>query len=405
MHLYLDTYISEIALSPNRRLESFLRDVQSNSYTYRRQSKIDILKYTIASYAELAWSGVTIRIDGDEKEKIRELGAYIEECIPTAKIYFERSDSGRKYVNALEPMLENNPWIFFSPNNDHPYIHKDVNYLKTLQVSGENAEKKYGMPVAILYSHFTESLNSIFPNRYLYGYTGDFPEVIHEDENSYWVLRNQTPLLSTHIYRSNELHAMMEAAGNSRVIRTECLGKFLTKNTQTIQIVPKQECCRHYDAYMHTAFVVRDFISANRVPPLFIPDGFFDNDIKIKYGYESYFPGYVNVNPEKISYIFEAPDGTDLGVLKDDLPAFWSKRISNLEVNPEFVSVNGENSFLTSLVINPWYSYTQNSIALAIAWRKFFFAFVEPIAGGPYHRFRRFISNQFVSPIRKFFNR
>ena len=232
MHLYLDTYISEVALSPNRKLESFLREVQDNSYTYRKQTKIDILKYTIASYAEVIWSDITVRVDGDEKEKIRELGRYISECMPSAQIYYERSDSGKKYVDALEPMLENNPWIFFTPNNDHPYIHRDSGYLKLLQASGEKAEEQYGLPVTILYSHFTESVNSILPNRYLYGYTGDFCNVVHEDENSYWVLRDQIPLLSTHIYRANDLYAMMKSAGDNRVIRTECLGKFFPKKNR-----------------------------------------------------------------------------------------------------------------------------------------------------------------------------
>ena len=79
MILYIDTYISEKALSPNNILENLLKDVQENSYVYRKQSKLNILKYSIASYAPIKWSRVVVRLDGDLKKEISELKGYIEE--------------------------------------------------------------------------------------------------------------------------------------------------------------------------------------------------------------------------------------------------------------------------------------------------------------------------------------
>jgi len=405
LHLYLDTYVSELALFPNSKLDRYFQDVQSKSYTYRKQSRIDVVKYTLASYAELDWQDIWIRLDGDDKEKIFELGQFAKKCMPRANIFYDRSDTGKKYVDSIRPMLPGNPWIFFTPNNDHPFIHRDVNYLSHLKDSAEKAELLHGLPVSILYSHYTESVNSISPNRYLYGYTGEFCKVIFEDKFSYWVLHNEMPLLSTNIYRAEDLYSMMKMGGDNRIIRMECLGRFLTKKTKTIQIVPKEECCRHYDGYMHTAFVVKNYISASLVPPLFIPDGFFEGDIKIKYGFDSYFPGYINISPQKKSYIYDDDEGTDLGEIKSNIPAFWRKRISSFDVNPQFLDTWENNCFLARQIENPWKNFSKHTIFLVVIWRRFLYAAIKPVFGNSIMNLKFFINNRFLKPTKLFFKR
>jgi hypothetical protein len=392
MILYIDTYISETALAPNRILENFLKEVQENSYVYRKQSKLDILKYSIASYVPIKWSRVLIKLDGDLKNEIRELKVYIEECFPDATIEFTRSDTGTKYAEVLATMLQDNPWIFFSPNNDHPFIYNKPEIMDSLQKSAEKAEKKFGLPVSILYSHFTESINSISPSGYLYGYTGDFCKIIDEDEYSYTVKYDHPSLVSLQIFRAEHLYEMMKAAGNNRVIRPECLGQYVDYQTESVQIVPKVECCRHYDAYMHTSFVVRDYISASRVPPLFIPDHFFEKKIKIKYGFDEYFQDFVNINPLKKSYSFNSKNGTDLAVLADEIPAFWNGRIESFEVNPEIGKLDIKENWLSMEIKNPWRDKSDGYIKLIILYRKFHFLILMPAVGKSYRRFRGYLS-------------
>jgi hypothetical protein len=375
MILFVDTYLSEVALSPNRKLEWFLRQVQDKSYVYRKQSKIDIFRYSLASYACLNWSKVIVRVAGDDQSAIKDLVPYIKDLFPNASIELTRSDTGLKYAQALDMVGPGDPWVFFSPNNDHPFIHHDTRVFEPLLKAAEAAEKNYAYPVSILFSHFTETINSIQQNRFLYGYTGDFCEILCEDDTSYTVKYEHLSLLSLQIFRRNYLKNLMESAGSRRVIRTECLGQYNQYQVPTVVIVPKEECCRHYDAYMHTSFVVKDFITAKRVPPLFIPDGFFERKIKIRYGFNEYDPSYVNINPKITKYIFESFRGTDLAIPFDRIPAFWRSRVGEVTRNAQFKDVLDNNDSALSLdVINPWRLKPNLEIRLTVLYRRCFYS-------------------------------
>lgn len=388
MILFVDTYLSEVALSPNKKLERFLKQVQDKSYVYRKQSKIDIFRYTLASYASLSWSKVIVRISGDDRSSIESLVSYVTSLFPNAEVAITRSDTGSKYAQALEMAGPGDPWIFFSPNNDHPFIHHNTRVFEPLLKAAEEAEHNYEYPVSILFSHFTESVNSIKPEQFLFGCEGDFNcEVLHEDETSYTVKFEHLSLLSLQIFRRSHLKKMMKVAGDCRVIRTECLGLYNYYDVPSIVIVPKEECCRHYDAYMHTSFVVRDFVTASRVPPLFIPAGFFEGKIKIRYGFDHYDQSYVNINPRKEKYIFDSPYGTDLAVTLEKIPAFWNTRIAEVQKNPLFKDVHSmQDSPLLLDVFNPWRAKSVEEVQLTILYRRFFYSkiitFVRNIAYG-----------------------
>jgi hypothetical protein len=375
MILFVDTYLSEIALSPNQKLEWFLRQVQDNSYAYRKQSKIDIFKYSLASYASLTWSKVIIRVAGDDRFAIEALVPYIKGLFPNAQVELTRSDTGNKYAQALDLAGPGDPWIFFSPNNDHPFVHHNTRVFEPLLQSAEEAERNYGCPVSILFSHYTEAVNSIKPDNFLYGYAGDFCKVLNEDDVSYTVKYDHLSLLSLQIFRRSHLKKWMESAGERRVIRTECLGQYNDYQVPSVVIVPKEECCRHYDAYMHTAFVVKDFITSSRVPPLFIPEGFFDSKIKIRYGFDDYDGSYVNINPRKEKYIFDSQDGTDLAVSLEKIPAFWKMRIAEIQKNPLFEEVHPTQGLPLLLdVINPWREKSVVEIRVAVLYRRVFYS-------------------------------
>lgn len=370
MILYVDTFISETPLAPLKKLEAFLEAVQSHSYTYRKQSKIDIFKYSLASYVPIPWTHVILRIDGELREEIEKLRPFLMECFPGADLVFERCNTGTKYAKVLEKYRDGNPWVFFSPNNDHPFIYKDPNVFQKLIEAAELTEKKQNLPVMILFSHFTESINSISPSRFLYGFTGDFCQIVDEDPFSYTVKYNHIGLLSLQIFRLNHLLEMMKMAGDNKVIRPENLGAYIEYNKDSILIVPKMELCRHYDGYMHTSFFVRDYISAARVPPLFIPDGFFEKTMRIRFGYDDYLNGWVNINPKFDRYIFESKtEGTDLGMSLDDLPYFWRSRTAQIDLNPEFQEGTPGQAVLWKKIENPWSHYSKTSIFLINAYR------------------------------------
>ena len=172
MILYIDTFISEIALCPNRKLEAFLEKVQQNSYVYRKQSKINIFRYSAASYTSIPWSKVILRIDGDIKEDIINLKEFLEECFPGADLLFERNDTGLKYASVLDGIRKDNPWVFFSPNNDHPFIYKDAGIFDNLISAAEKAEAKNNIP-NLIHPRFLPMF------RYLKYFKGHFSDLIN----------------------------------------------------------------------------------------------------------------------------------------------------------------------------------------------------------------------------------
>lgn len=88
------------------------------------------------------------------------------------------------------------------------------------------------------------------------------------------------------------------------------------------------------------------------IPPLFIPVGFFDFDIKIRYGYDQNINGWVSVNPNMDNISTEV----DLCCFLEDLPTFWSDRISVIDKNPEFkLKVTRETSTYYQNLLNPFH--------------------------------------------------
>ena len=93
--------------------------------------------------------------------------------------------------------------------------------------------------------------------------------------------------------------------------------------------VPTKEIVRHFDGYGH----VGNF--ANIAPSLTIPIGFFENSIKIKYGYDNRFDDSVNINPKTPNLFSTDINGTDYKWCLEDIPLFWKNRIIESDINPD----------------------------------------------------------------------
>ncbi|MDP3986956.1 MAG: hypothetical protein Q8P81_01890, partial [Nanoarchaeota archaeon] len=123
-------------------------------------------------------------------------------------------------------------------------------------------------------------------------------------------------------------------SGNSKgvlVRRSEDMEPFI-KTINQILISPKNELCSHFDGEVHTE-KTSYVLNHDLIPPLFIPPEFFRNKIKIAYGFNDYREGWVNINPLKEKYSFMDKNGTDLKIGIDEIPLFWKKRISKIEIN------------------------------------------------------------------------
>ena len=92
-------------------------------------------------------------------------------------------------------------------------------------------------------------------------------------------------------------------------------------------IIPYKEQLRHFDGYMHQR------ITNDTCPSLTIPDGFFENKIKVRYGYNDYKKGWVNINPQNQNYYASDKNGVDDKITLDDLPLFWKGKIIDIDIN------------------------------------------------------------------------
>ena len=89
---------------------------------------------------------------------------------------------------------------------------------------------------------------------------------------------------------------------------------------------------------------------------LFIPDRFFEKNIRIRYGYDDRKDGFVSINPLFETICTANPDHPELNIVLDDVPLFWKDRISEVDINIEMsdkVKDLKKDNF-------PYYKYSKN---------------------------------------------
>lgn len=406
MILFFDVYIIDdsLGLTKNndivkRKLTKRAideRKIRESCFSYRFQSKLDTCKYVMASYSVLSWDDVIIRFECENAKDVEDFFNFCSTLFPKAKIENKRSDTAEKYFNALSKIEEKeNPWIFFSPNNDHPFIAAENRFPHYLKIAETTEEKYPEHVVSIAYSHFTETVNTVSPSKRLWGtYELIFPKIVYEDDLTYVLQMNKFYCDSIHIYRLNVLKKIFKLTKNkSRVIRQEETEFYLNREIKHIVVVPKAEVCRHYDGYFHR-YCWGDMSKAP--PPLFIPNGFFNNSIKIRYGYDDYIEGMVNINPSKFPCRFVDGLGPDLNCLIEDLPMFWRNKIAHIDECEELkkIQLKRESLEYYKLLKDPWYSASSFE-NLNAALLRFLNIFLELSLLSPYHSFRTILFVKF----------
>ena len=229
----------------------------------------------------------------------------------------------------------NSDLIFYLGNHDHIFIDSSNSYLKDLVKVAKNDKNS-----TIITSHF--------------------PENIRWAKSGYIELHESTPRKLNNNFKINDNYLSYEGIcidslniitkslyynwfftgnwGNEiKLPRTDGIGGvdlLKMRNYLGIElpqqniIIPYKEQLRHFDGYMHQR------IGNNTCSPLAIPDGFFEDKIKIRYGYNDYKDGWVNINPKISNYYASDKHGTDDKITLEDLPLFWKSKIVEVDSNP-----------------------------------------------------------------------
>lgn len=99
MILYWDNYITDIPLFPS--LVQPNQEIRHSCSQYRMPKKIDIAKYTLASYAEIPWTNVIVKFDAEKREDIDTFSQYVREIFPNAEIIQPRSTNQKMFKEKL----------------------------------------------------------------------------------------------------------------------------------------------------------------------------------------------------------------------------------------------------------------------------------------------------------------
>lgn len=296
-------------------------------------SNYDIFKYSLASLAvAYPWSKVILYVELDEiyKDKEEELKQYIDSLFDSSKlIYRNKRNEYQNDWKQTYDLLDNN-LIWFYCNHDHIFFDSDNSYLSELVESIKDEQL-----CSIGFSHFPEIIRTIKQGLHPY------PLIPYKADPTYQINENYLSVNSNNFDSiqiiTKELYYRWWFEGefnHVKLPRPDYFGIGLAELKPVPvhkTIAPLKEICRHFDGYQH----IQPAINNNQCPAIDIPPGFFENDIKIRYGYDDYKEGWVNINPKNNHYYAYDKSGTDYKFTLEDLPLVWKSKISIVDSNPD----------------------------------------------------------------------
>lgn len=284
-------------------------------------NRVDIFKYSLASLSVIKWTKVIIYYDMDTNYQDRrdEVDSYIKSLFCDPIIYPFRNDRQTQWKVAMQELFDmEDDLVWFCCNDDHIFIDYETDLLERIEAKLAHLAKSHKY-VSCFFSHWPEAL--------FYGRTPPrYTKVgVVEEHKDYFITIWQN-CDSIQIVNKNLLHYWWfeQDYGDAWMPRTDSRNVAVV-SPDTACIIPYRELVRHFDGYSHNK------IDINTCPPLFIPDGFFENDVKILYCSDTKKEGYVHVNPLKKNYSTVDREGADLKCVLEDIPLFWRSRIVEME--------------------------------------------------------------------------
>ena len=305
-------------------------------YPYRphKYDKIDIFKYTLASYAVIPWTKVLIfcELDNQYKAQKEEIQQFVEKEFngQDVKLEFYRNSHQKDWQKLFVDEIENKDnLIWFCCNHDHPFIDYDLTVLER----GIKLLSERQYPASIYFSYWSELLNKA---SYIHNERPG-PVDVYDKYVGFQLINNNDSIqiINQALYK---LWWFEEDYGDAFLPRSDYrladkdgnpIGYDIRKRHNMLNhycFVPLREMCRHYDGYGHVS------INPNKCPALVIPPGFFERNVTIRFEeFSKYNNEYVNVDPSKLYYSIIDKNGTDYKWLAEDIPLFWKKYIKQID--------------------------------------------------------------------------
>lgn len=307
------------------------RPIIGKGFVFRENLKsfnnFDIFKYSLASLAAAyPWTKVLLNIELDPiyLERKNELEEFIYNEFGHNHIFikWKRNEYQEDWKKQYEEL--DNDLIWFYCNHDHIFIDSSQDYLKSL-VEEMRKEKM----CSLAFSHWPECIRTAKAG----GTAKPFNPDTYKIYENYISVENQSidsiQIITKDLYRAWWFEGDFN---HIKLPRPDYFGIGLPEIKPVSnhkQIIPLKEICRHFDGYQHcTPAILND-----QCPAIEIPEGFFESDIKIEYGFNKVSKGWTSFNP-LLNYKAVDPDGTDYKWTLDDIPLFWKKRIKQVVTSP-----------------------------------------------------------------------
>jgi hypothetical protein len=323
----------------------------------RKDNKIDITKYTLSSLSKYyPWKRAIIKIQLDEeyysKENELALENFVREEFKDTELFYsnKRNLIQQDWIDTYS--LINDNLIHCCCNHDHVALNNSTDTINDIINSiKQNHDNEY---VTIAYSNWPEFVRTAkagYMDHYEYtptkpnknykleenyfsyeGYCYDSMHIISKKLYEDWFLKHNwdsiVHLFPPDTFKSN--HLELPRIDGVGIIDLGFLRNQIFRDPTPLQkiIIPYKELARHFDGHFYQG------ITNDQVPALDIPLGFFEKDIKIRYGYDDYKEGWTNINPKNNHYYAHDKSGTDYKFTIKELPLFWKDRISVLDLNP-----------------------------------------------------------------------
>ena len=291
----------------------------------KKPDRLDIWKYSISSYVPMLplISKVVLFVDISEysgQEDITE--EYLRKLFPEDKLilFWKRNVTQHDWQESCNQIIFpiDDNLIFNLTNDDHLFLDNNIDLM----------------------AEGLKLLNNHEDHRTVFEYS-HWPEGISRASERGWNRKGDSNFIEGHGYRSiQSIDICKKERWNDYWFKTS-LGnepiyyrpEFIQHNTALYQeghpvLIPLKEQVRHFDGYSHIN------MDLNVCPPLDIPIGFFEKNIKIRYGYDEIKDGYVNINPSAQNLLAAHPEGHEYKFSLEDLPIFWKHYISEIDINP-----------------------------------------------------------------------
>jgi len=315
MILFINTFITDKIL-PASGTQSHR---MWNREFLNQYSSFDTFKYSLASLAPIYnWKSVVLKISLDEEYKPRqsELENFIKQefhgkCL---NIFWKRNELQSEWQDSYDLLDDDLIWL--NCNHDHICLDSNSDYLNHIVSKMRLEQDKC---ISSYFTHWPESISLLSQNQ------NPKDLIINED---YATVNQQTcdsiNIISKNLYK--KWWFSVKLPSQCRFPRPDWSANMLSNFVSTPeqkQFIQFKEQARHFDAYYH--------MTRYQCPALNIPDGFFENDIKISVGNENRINGYTWLNPSIENHVSAHPIGVDYKMLEQDIPLFWKKRISEIK--------------------------------------------------------------------------